>query len=185
MATSSSGTNWLDVLSSALWPIFALIVLIVLAGPIVSLADRVSRDTGAAQEIEIGPIRLRFSEADAHKLSPPSKEIADALVQLTPEDIDRLLSHGERSGYGVCTVSGAKVTSWTGPVDQARSYLRFSELGLVEFDTLPASMSVRDCAPGEERLAQLTEFGKTVRRYLLEILSSTVRISKNQESSKP
>ncbi|NUS99413.1 MAG: hypothetical protein HOP96_00360 [Sphingomonas sp.] len=173
---NASGTNRLDVLKASFWPAIALIVLIALGGPIKDLVKRISRDTGAATEIEVGPVKLKFSEA-AKSVPPPSSEIAEALVQLKPEELDRLLSHAEGHGYGVCTVKGVADSSRTSDLDQARAYLHFSELGLVEFTTPP--FAVEACSPGEARLAQLTDLGKATRRYAVDVLTRTVTISQS------
>ena len=177
--SDSARTNWLDVIKSALWPTIALLALIFFSTPVSSLLEKFANQISGSQEITIGSMKIQLNLEAARKIPPPTKDMVRAFSHLKPEDIDVLLSHAENVGRGVCTVEGAHVTSWRGPVDEARTYLRFSEEGMVEFTDSP--FDVRDCPKKEQRLAKLTEFGKTVRRYLLDVITSTLTIGASSE----
>jgi len=76
------------------------------AHPISTTLNKVAGNLGSAENIEVGPLKIKFSAEALKALPAPSQEVSSMLAQLNVNDIERILSHGEVNGVSVCRESG-------------------------------------------------------------------------------
>jgi hypothetical protein len=168
-------TNWLDVLRSAFWPALALIALVLLHNPAVKLLDEISQ--GGAQEIEAGPVKIKFSPEGLRHVSPPSAAVADVLPKLTQGEVDALMSHAPNTSIPVCQPSALKIDS-PDSRQEAFIYDRLFTNNLVSVEQAkPDDANASWCKIEGLKLAQLTGLGRNVRAYLLSVITSSITIS--------
>ena len=80
MAETKGTTNWLDVLLGFLWPLIALVALLMFAHPISTALDKVAGNLGSAETIEVGPLKIKFAAEALKALPAPSLEVASMLA---------------------------------------------------------------------------------------------------------
>ena len=170
----AAATNWLDVLRSGLWPLFALIALIILGAPAIKILNNVG--DGGAQEIEAGPIKIKFSAEGLRHIPPPSAAVANALPKLTQGEVDALMAHAPNSGIPICRPESSLLLQPDG--EKPAVYDKLSAEGLVSFTNPSANTpNTSWCRIEGLKMAELTETGKSVRTYLLSIITSSITIS--------
>lgn len=180
MAENSAPTNWLDVLAKLFWPLLALLALIMFFRPLSVALDKVAANLGSAENIELGPIRLKFVPEAARDLPRPSPDVATTLAQLGAHELELLVSHAENQRNELCRKEALK--SPAPSLEQvSAAYERLFQLKLVKFEqddnSQPTAMDW--CARRDAvQWVVLTDFGKQVRQYLLQIITKAVVISK-------
>jgi hypothetical protein len=180
VAETNAPTNWLDVLLGLFWPLLAVAALLMFAHPISVALNKVAGGLGSAEDIEVGPIKLKFAADAARNLPVPSQEVATALAQLNSREIETLISHAENTGEPVCRESGLIPAKKNIMYEQeSATYEHLFSLRLVAFDADNANNHFDWCRPEGTVVVWLTDFGKEVRRYLLEIVTKSVVISKS------
>jgi hypothetical protein len=168
-------TNWLDVLRAALWPTLALIALILLQGPAIKILTKVSE--GGAQEIEAGPVKITFSPEGLRRVPPPSPAVGDVLPKLTQGEVDALMAHAPEDGLPICQADALKIDS-SGSRQKAAVYDKLFGDGLVSLESpRPDDANQSWCELKGLRTARLTETGKSVREYLLSVITNSITIS--------
>jgi len=179
MASEGAATNRLDVVKASFWPLLVAVAMIVFAGPLSRLVTAVATNAGPAQEIELGPIKLKLSARAAAAIEPPSNEVATALAKLSDAEKEQLISRQENGLNQVC-LPGGFVNPGSSPTANA-SELRFIELKLTSFADRPRAPSDTEswCKFDSTRWAAFTELGRKVRRYLVDISIKAVQITKS------
>lgn len=158
-----------DIAKAALWPLVALIVVLVLIFYV---------GVGQTKQIEIGSVlKVEFAPEAAAALDPPSTSVASVLAMLSPVEMDQVLSHREGHGYSICPPD-ALVSPASFPVpaqdrEVSMAYHRLRQLGLMEFRPDDRNTSER-CAPGRLQFAYPTDKGAQARRYLVQLLTTSL-----------
>jgi hypothetical protein len=176
VADQSAATNWLDVLKAGLWPLLALIAVMVFAAPLKAILTHMSSNLGITQEIAVGPIKIQFSPAAVQSLPPPSEAVAAALTKMDAADIEAILSHHENEFLEVCSAEGLSTDGYQQQRDQTRTYHHLENLALVK---LEPNGSVAWCKQGQTSTASLTGLGVDTRRYLYALISRSLVLSKS------
>ena len=180
MAGEGAATNRLDVLKASFWPLLVAVAMILFAGPLSRLVTAVATNAGPAQEIELGPIKLKLSARAAAAIEPPSNEVATALAKLSDAEKEQLISRQENGLNQVC-LPGGFANPGTSSSGANSSELRFIELKLTSFADRPRAPSDTEswCKFDSTRWAVFTELGRKVRRYLVDISLKAVQITKS------
>lgn len=170
-----TATNWLDVLKTAIWPAVALIGFYQFKEPLQTFADNISRGSGMAQEIEVGPLKLKLSAQAVQRITPPTRAVALALSKISPNDLERLLDLQENTGLLVCIID-KPFPEGNASVDVSNSYKRMQALGLINIINT-TSASYPWCPASMTKTVELTDSGNAGRRYMLSILTQALSIS--------
>lgn len=170
-------TNWLDVVKASFWPILAVIFIAIFASPLSALLTAMSAGVGPAQEVDIGSLKFKFSEKAAAALAPPSADVAAALTKLQAGQIDMLLAQAETLPSVICLRAGWVASSGVETRTKAEIYEAFEALGLIRY--VPDENSGDYCAADNLRFAYLTPLGMKTRKYLIDVLTKTITISKS------
>lgn len=73
--------NVMATIRAALWPLVALITIVLLASPVRRLVDQLPDLLIRAEEVSLGGVSLKFAN-----LPKPSQEVANAINRLKPSD---------------------------------------------------------------------------------------------------
>jgi hypothetical protein len=162
-----------EVLKILAWPALALVVVMLIL---------VTGGLGSAENVELGPIKIAFAKDLDRQVGAPSPEVAAAVRQLSPHQMEILVAHGQDTGRPVCVMGGLKEND-SGPTPRAEreevaSYASLAAMGLIQFRG-PGQSGSPWCRVDAVRYAWLTDSGTRTRRYLLDLLTKSIVIDKN------
>jgi hypothetical protein len=148
-----------DLIKASLWPIIAVIVLVMFHSPLYSLIDGIAGRTNSIDTIKIGNLELHVKISE---LPVPSGDIAAVLPKLDRDMTLSLLAIDKN--YGGCFPRN----------DEGRKRLEvFHRLRLLSLVTLKnEEESFKECR--DPRLIELTQRGRDARSFLVSLLNSQI-----------
>jgi hypothetical protein len=147
--------------------------------PLARLVNSIANNSGGAQELEFGPIKIKLSERGVSAIAPPSEDVGKALATLSDSEKELLISRLENGLNQVCLPGG--FANPVGDTENNRIEQRFVELGLTHYVPRPRRPDDSEdwCKFDQTRWAEFTPLGKSVRRYLIDISIKALTITKS------
>ena len=163
----------LEVMKILIWPALGLVVIVLIL---------VTGGLGAAESVELGPIKIAFAKDIKDRVGPPAPDVAAAIRKLSPQQMEILIAHGQDTGRPVCVIGGLKDKGDDLPPKSEReevaSYASLAAMGLVQFRG-PGKSGSPWCRVDAVRNAWLTDAGTHTRRYLIDLLTKSIVIDQN------
>ena len=175
MPDPSASTNWLDVIRSALWPTVALIGFYQFSAPLKTFADNISQGSGRAEEIEVGPIKMKLSVQALRQIVPPSRAVATALSAIQADDLETLLDFRDNTGFAACIADKVPHGGYGDIVEKSLAYKRLQSLGLVIIND-SVGQPYSWCPASASKDVSMSYEGKSARKYVLNVLTKALHI---------
>jgi hypothetical protein len=160
MTTEKTQEHWIKGASSALWPIFAFVVLFSFWSPLHTIANRVPDLIDKSKVISIAGLKIELDTA--LRFRKPSPPVEKALKNLYAEDLKLLIKNPDSALFA--------------PIDQVtiyrEQYAHLMELDLVrEMDTTMLSQGAEKAHTG--KAFKLSPVGVEAKAYVIDLIVST------------